>query len=513
MSNDLSNIKELKPDKKGLFNSVAIRERSINLMSALKQLPDPDPILKKLGKDITAYRDLLSDAHVWACVQSRKAGVKKLKWSINRNNAKENVHKLIEQVLNSLDVNKIITEMLDAPLFGMAPMEIMWQKIDNNLVPVDVIGKPPEWFTFGPDNSLRFKSKDNRAGEELPPYKFLCPTYNASYNNPFGERTLSRCFWYAALKKGGLKWWATLTEKYGMDWIIGKIPREADKKETEALADKLESLVQDAIAIIPEGSDVQVVTTNKTAGANIYKLLIEESNAEMSKALVGQTLTTEVTGNGSYAASKTHNDVREDIVDDDKNTVESNMNLFIKWICLVNFGIQTDYPLYEMWAEEEIDKTLAERDDIVFKWGFKPTKEYLMKAYGYEEDDIEIIEVSGTQQSTKIPSSEFEESNGAARKPSEGAKPQGSPAEVTPHSQQVLDDLLDNISAEELQAQIEPILQPVRRLIANSNNYEEIQNALAEQYPEMDDTQFEATLAKTIYLSELWGRLTANAND
>ena len=42
-------------------------------------------------------------------------------------------------------------------------------------------------------------------------------------------------------------------------------------------------------------------------------------NSEISKAVLGQTLTTEIGSTGSYAAANTHMAVRQDIIDADKN--------------------------------------------------------------------------------------------------------------------------------------------------------------------------------------------------
>lgn len=96
------------------------------------------------------------------------------------------------------------------------------------------------------------------------------------------------------------------TEKYGMPHLIGKHPRGATKAETDSLADMLEEIVQDAIAVIPDDSSVEIQEANKTSSADIYEKLIDKMNSEISKAVLGQTLTTEIGSKGSYAASNTH---------------------------------------------------------------------------------------------------------------------------------------------------------------------------------------------------------------
>jgi hypothetical protein len=58
--------------------------------------------------------------------------------------------------------------------------------------------------------------------------------------------------------------------------------------------------------------------------------LIDKMNAEISKAILGQTLTTEIGATGSYAASNTHMAVRQDIIDADFDIipwVKAEMNV------------------------------------------------------------------------------------------------------------------------------------------------------------------------------------------
>ena len=378
--------------KKKITDEIATRKRALNFYSLINILPDPDIVLKKQGKDITVYKELLCDPHVFACCQSRKSGVLSLEWEINRGIDKDKNAQLIEDLLKKLDIYKIINDILDASQFGFQPLEILWKKDKSGyILPDKIIAKPQEWFCFDDDNNLKFRTKENYYGEELPDKKFLCPQANPSYNNPYGERTLSRVFWPVTFKKGGMKFWVIFTEKYGMPHLIGKHPRGASKEETDSLADMLEEMVQDAIAVIPDDSSVEIKEANKSSSAEIYEKLIDKMNAEISKAILGQTLTTEIGSTGSYAASNTHMAVRQDIIDSDKKLVETTINQLITWIYELNFPNQ-NIPVFEMYEEEDVDLTLAQRDKILSETGVKFTKEYFIKNYGLEDEDFDIRE-------------------------------------------------------------------------------------------------------------------------
>ncbi|MFH0702865.1 MAG: DUF935 family protein [bacterium] len=486
-------------EKKSIANEIATRKKSYNFYSLGMILPDPDPVLKKQGKDIRVYKELLCDSHVWACVQSRKSGVLSLEWEINRGKDKTQQSQFIEDFFKSIDLHSLISEILNASLFGFQPLEIIWKKQGNFILPSEIKAKPPEWFCFNDDNRLKFRTKENYYGEDLPDRKFLCPQFNPSYENPYGERTLSRVFWTVAFKKGGLKFWIIFTEKYGMPFLVGKHPRGTNKEDTDNLADMLEAMVQDAIAVIPDDSSVEIMEAAKASSADVFEKLIDKMNAEISKAILGQTLTTELGDKGSFAASKTHMDVRKDIIDTDKKLVERTLNQLIQWIYKINLN-EKDIPVFEMYEEEDVDLALSQRDKTLSETGVKFTKEYFMKTYGFEEEDIEVPEAKMQTHSVEQPINK-----------SKSAFNQFKQAENNFPDQQAIDDFIESFSDKKLQKQAEIILKPIISLINESNSYEEIQEKLCEKG--LNTKQIEETLRKVIFISEVWGRLSLSFED
>lgn len=68
---------------------------------------------------------------------------------------------------------------------------------------------------------------------------------------------------------------------------------------------------------------------------DLYLQLIKLANGEISKALLSETLTTEM-DSGSYAASVTHFKVRREVILGDKFLVEQTINKLIEYIAKVN---------------------------------------------------------------------------------------------------------------------------------------------------------------------------------
>jgi phage gp29-like protein len=99
-------------------------------------------------------------------------------------------------------------------------------------------------------------------------------------------------------------------------------------------------------------------------------------------------LTTEIQ-TGSYAASQVHYKVRREVVLADKLLVESVINELIKSIFKINFK-ENVYPRFEIVLMNLDNNELIKRDEILAReCGVRFSKQYLMRRYGFEENEIE----------------------------------------------------------------------------------------------------------------------------
>lgn len=381
--------------KRGLTIESIDRLDAYDVAALLDILPDPDPVLRTQGQDIRIYRNVYADAHVFSCALSRRSGVLSQEWELRGDDVDERVKEFVtEEIGRLVDRGNIISQILEAPLYGYTIGEVIWAVRNGLYVPDRVLFKPQEWFRFTPEGEPRFMSTKSAEGVPLTDrYKFLVVQHYPTYRNPYGERVLSRCFWPLTFKKGGLKFWAIFCEKYGIPFLVGKYGAGADQKDIERLGAALEEMVQDAVACIPENSNIEFLKAeNKTGSQDIFSGLITTCNAEISKAILGQTLSTEVGDTGSYAAARAHLDVRGDIVDSDKKLVRGAMDQLIAWMVELNFGPDVPAPTFTFFEEEETKAEWAERDKSLYEQGVRLSKEYYARTYNIPEEDLEIAE-------------------------------------------------------------------------------------------------------------------------
>lgn len=374
-----------------MFGSIATRFDAFGYVKEILDNPNEDG--NTLVNDLAKYSRFLYDPHVASCIQSRKSGVLSMNWEIIHSDNDTPVTKFINDVFSWLDIRKIISHILDAPLYGYKPLEIYWDYEGEYLVPMDVIGKPSWWFHFTKNQFLYFKkSQETNYGTALPRYKFLLAQHNDSYDNPYGEAVLAKCYMPLIFKRGGFELWAQYIQKYGMPYLWASVS-SANDEDIKSAVSALQALKQDGAAAASETINTQLLDGSSGGSSQNYLEFVHFCNAEISKAILSQTLTTEQGATGSYAMSQTHLQVRKDVVESDAKLVESTLNRLIEYIVELNFAEVDVLPKFSLYGELEADLTLARRDQILFSSGFvKPTKEYLIRHHNFKEDEIEMIE-------------------------------------------------------------------------------------------------------------------------
>lgn len=470
------------PKKQDLIRVIASRANAIDYWSFMHYLPNPDPVLKKMGKDISAYREILSDSHVGGCVRRRKAAIKGLEWRITPT-GNENTDEILTALFDRLPMSQIISEILDATLFGYQALEVMWESENGLLLPTAIVGKPQEWFVFDEENQLKLRTKENFNGEELPPYRILLATQNATYINPYGLGDLSLCFWAATFKKGGFKFWLEFAEKYGTPWLVGKYPRSAQAHEIDELLDSMEKMLGTAVAAIPDDSSIGMLESSSKGGSSqVFDDFLRYCKSEIAIALLGQNQTTEAEANRASATAGL--EVTRDIRNDDASLVEGVFNQLLAWICELNFSVDT-LPTFELFEQESIDKLQAERDKLLTEMGVGFTEQYIHRAYGFEEGDIVMQEISPN--------------------PSLQKKGTDKVDFAEPISKSVIETIGEQLEVEG-EAVVETWLHDIRDRLGQAESLEDFRNQLDSLIPELSFAEYGELLAWGSTAAQFAGR-------
>jgi hypothetical protein len=98
-----------------------------------------------MGRGITALQELLTDSHLEGVWSMRCSAANDAQWfcSAAGDSAREKeTARVFAEQLGSLDIPRIIEEMMDAVAYGYSPLEIIWLPDNGRWGIGDIVGKP-----------------------------------------------------------------------------------------------------------------------------------------------------------------------------------------------------------------------------------------------------------------------------------------------------------------------------------------------------------------------------------
>ena len=155
-------------------------------------------------------------------------------------------------------------------------------------------------------------------GITLPPDKFIVHRPHSVSGVP-SRGGLGRVTALAYLAKHfAIKDWLIFAEVFGMPVRIARYAPNATPEEKKELLTMLKQLGADATAVFSKAVEVEVIQSRVPGETNLYENLCVYFDREISKAWLGQTLTTDTARvRATLGAATAHAEVRRDIRDDD----------------------------------------------------------------------------------------------------------------------------------------------------------------------------------------------------
>lgn len=474
-----ADIKKARGNRRQLQQEIAIRSTDPRFYSALEILPNPDTVLRKLGKSDEVFDAIASDAHVIGELRSVRSGVLGYEHRVQPGGdspADIKAWELCNLVMSrkpapGLYWSDIKWSIMMAIFRGRRVHEVVWARDGNYLLPAKILDRPTRRFIYNNDNEMRLLTRQEPVkGDELGNYKWLVTRHMATHENPYGVALFSACFWPYTFKHNGFRFFSKFCEKYGIPWAVGKYPIGTPKEDQDALADALAQMVEDAVAAIPDDGSVELIESS-TTGEIVHERLIKVCNSEMSKALTSQTLATDIQGQGSRAAAETHRERETTVNATDRSIIEETISQLFAWITELNIPGAMP-PRFEFYEEGEARQDWVEYLDAASDLVDVP------KEFAYDrlqipvpKDGEEIL-----QRRSKTP---------PATPPEFSACPRCGGAHDFKASEPTKTDAVTTAA----DGVIETIIDQVRDFAAKANSLEELESMLQEHYPDLSITE------------------------
>lgn len=447
------------------------------------------------------------DPHLFSQLQTRKLAVTGLDWEVQPFSDEEldkTVADFIDEQLKGIEnLDDIFVDMLDAIGKGVSVMEIEWGiDIDGaNIIENIEYVHPKKLVWNSQTDEMEICTREFPSGVSLPENKFVVHTYKAKSGHTSRNGILRVVSWMYLFKNYDVKDWVAFCEVFGMPLRLGKYSAAASEDDKKALMDAIYSLGSDAAGIVPDSTLIEFIESQKTTTVEIYEKLARYCDEQISKAVLGQTLSSD-SGGGSYAQGKVHNEVRHDLtVADAKALAVTIRRDIIRPLVEYNFGVNANIPFFTFDCQEAEDQkeTVDIYKTLVCDMGLKIPESHIYKKFNIPkpEDGEKVLEPREIPRMQQPP-------------PDDGLLTHSLKQEKGAEQDQI--DAMATEAMKQAESAFQEMMKPILNIVDTTDNLETLREALKDEkavkklYKEMDSPELEDILHQVIYLSELIGR-------
>ena len=444
------------------------------------------------------------DTHLFSQLQTRKLAVTGLDWEVQPFSEDEGDKQIADFVSGQLkgleNFDEVLLDMLDGIGKGISIMEIDWAVENGRNVIRDVEYVHPKKLIWdGATDEMKICTREYPSGTELPANKFVVHRYKAKSGHASRAGILRVVAWMYLFKNYDIKDWVSFCEVFGMPLRLGKYDASASEDDKKQLMEAIINLGTDAAGIVPNSTMIEFIESSKTSSIELYENFARFCDEQMSKAILGQTLTSD-SGGGSYAQSKTHNEVRHDLtVADSKALAGTIRRDIIRPLVEFNFGPNANVPFFGFDCREVEDQKEAVQvlKTLACNMGLKIPTSYIYQKFNIPkpEEGDEVL-----QPQSYTPRAGAEEAEELKLKQQEGQAEQ----------RQV--DAIVSAANKQAESIFREMVKPIFKMIDKAEDMDELQTVLKDEkklrelYQEMESPELEDLIQQGIYLSHLIGR-------
>nr|DAR66820.1 MAG TPA: portal [Caudoviricetes sp.] len=310
---------------------------------------------------------ILADLTVTQCDVSRKSVTEKKEIQIVCDD--EKIKDEFKKIFNP----DVVSQILETYLYGLNVFEINYKEKEGLVYP-RLVQRDFRQFKFNDAGEFTFNA--NGSERSIPPLKVIYALNRANFRKVYGDGLLKKLYFPVKMKNASLKFWFRFLEKFGSPWAIAKTSYEPDE-----MAAEVQAMLSGDSAVID--TDEEITLVQPTSNVDFTRLPAYLDN-QISKAILGANLTSDVK-EGSYAAAKTHNEIREDLAANDAKILIFVMNKAISFFKEIN-GYNGEF-YAKLFDEDAPNTERATRDKTLYDMGFAPTKKYITSTYNIEIDE------------------------------------------------------------------------------------------------------------------------------
>lgn len=304
------------------------------------------------------------DPHYASVLSTRKLAVmgleRQLAWAKGDEDHPKatEIQEAVSKLIAAPNFDGLLHHSLDAIAKPHAVSEILWDTTATAWTPGGYTEPDPRWFLYDRETGRELRMKDDGAPEGVPlaPHQFLVALSNNKSGLP-ARGGLARLVAFSFVcKLFGVKDWMAYAEIFGIPLRLGKYGAGASVDDVEVLKRAVFGLGSDAAAVIPASMEIEFPNLGAAGGAKLFEILVKWIDNQVSKAVLGQTGSTDMQSGGGYAQASVQAEVRADLLKADAKWLGSLITQqLIATYVRFNWGLDAPVPNLVLIVEENED--------------------------------------------------------------------------------------------------------------------------------------------------------------
>lgn len=330
------------------------------------------------------------DPHYHGVLGTRRRSVAQLDITVEAGSSDpedERIAQMIRDYIERDELSGEIFHILDCIGKGFSGTEVVYEASEGQYLP-RLIPRDPRIFRFD-RNDLETPMVLNEFGqaEQLEPGHWIWATIKAKSGLAVRSGLARVAAWGWMFKAYTQRDWAIFTQTYGQPIRLGKYQTGAPEEDKATLYDAVAGIAGDCAAIISENMSIDFVAAPNVGQAHqLYKERVDWIDQQISKAVLGQTSTTDAVV-GGLGSGKEHREVQKDIETSDAKALAGilNRDLIRVWVQM-EYGQRKRYPRLRIGRPEEEDlKALSEAVAPLIDRGLEVDANDLRQRFGLPE--------------------------------------------------------------------------------------------------------------------------------
>lgn len=460
------------------------------------------------------------DPHYLGVLGTRRRSVSGLDITVEAGSTDPEDEKIAQMVRDWVDRDELSAELfaiLDCLGKGYSGTEVVYEFSEGQYHP-RLIPRDPRIFRFD-RNDLETPMMLNDYGQPVPlePGHFIWATIKAKSGLALRSGLARVAAWGWMFKMFTQRDWAIFTQTYGQPVRLGKFPGGASPEDKDTLYQAVANIAGDCAAIVPDSMSIDFVeAANVGASHQLYKERCDWLDQQISKAVLGQTSTTDAVI-GGLGSGKEHREVQEDIEKADAKALAAilNRDLIRVWVQL-QYGPRKVYPRIRIGrAKEEDLKALSDAIGPMIDRGMEVDMTDMRERFGLPEPKAGA-KMLRPQGAGAVPTDPTDPNSKIKRVLGEIKRVEADPAPTTaPQAEGPLAGKKQGVSAEDaltdqLTLEAAPamavMLAQVEDMFAAATSLEELRAMLVEGFKGLPSAALADILAKAFLVANIGGR-------